>query len=164
MFVSEHDETPSTGAALLALMTGVYAINRFAASRTPGHSPTHYRVLGLLKDHGAYRVGDLAAQVHLSQPGMTKTVNLLADLGFVEKTADPSDSRATLVSLTEAGDNALTERTKDVVRTVLPGLGEFSEAERRTLWDAAQLLGRHLDPGPCALTGTATTTEKTESE
>jgi hypothetical protein len=37
--VSEREETPSTGQALLALMTGVYAINRFAASRTPGHSP-----------------------------------------------------------------------------------------------------------------------------
>ncbi|MGO1318768.1 MAG: MarR family winged helix-turn-helix transcriptional regulator [Galactobacter sp.] len=162
--MSEHDETPSTGAALLALMTGVYAINRFASSRTPGHSPTHYRVLALLKDHGSYRVGDLAAQVHLSQPGMTKTVNLLAELGFVEKGPDPSDSRATLVSLTDAGEDALTERTKDVVRTVLPGLGEFSEAERRTLWDAAQLLATHLDAGAHPPTDTAKGPETTETE
>jgi DNA-binding MarR family transcriptional regulator len=162
--VSEHDETPSTGAALLALMTGVYAINRFAASRTPGHSPTHYRVLGLLKDHGSYRVGDLAAQVHLSQPGMTKTVNLLADLGLVEKSADPADSRATLVSLTPEGEDALVERTKDVVRTVLPGLGQFTEAERRTLWDAAQLLDRHLATGATSPTHNQQHPRKTESE
>jgi DNA-binding MarR family transcriptional regulator len=133
-------------------MTGVYAINRFAASRTPGHSPTHYRVLGLLKDRGAYRVGDLAAEVHLSQPGMTKTVNLLAELGLVEKSADPADSRATLVSLTQAGDEAMTERTKDVVRALLPGLGEFTESERRTLWDAARLLRRHLETSSDDLT------------
>lgn len=134
-------------------MTGVYAVNRSAASRTPGHSPSHYRVLGLLRDHGPYRVGDLAAQVHLSQPGMTKTVNLLCELGLVQKHPDPTDSRAALVSLTPAGDEALTERTKDVVRAVLPKMGEFDEHDRRTLWEAAQILGRYLHSDGEALTG-----------
>jgi DNA-binding MarR family transcriptional regulator len=100
---------------------------------------------------------------------MTKTVNLLEEHGYVEKQPDAADSRAVLVSLTDAGADALAERTKDVVRVLLPELGELSESERRTLDEAARILGRHLDGRPRAVSAGTTsdqiarTQEKQES-
>lgn len=134
----------ATAEVLSALLDRLHALNRTASARIPGHSATFYRVIGLLQDVGAMRVGDLAAAVHLSQPGMTKTVHQLEGEGFVTRGADPEDSRATLVEVSEAGMAALAQRKAAMVETVLPTFGSLTNAERRTLQDAADVLTHHM--------------------
>jgi DNA-binding MarR family transcriptional regulator len=62
-----------------------------------------------LDRHGPRRVSDLVAQQQISQPGMTSVVSRLATAGLVTRAADPTDGRATLVSITAAGRDYLRE-------------------------------------------------------
>jgi DNA-binding MarR family transcriptional regulator len=125
----------------------MWVLNRVASGRVQGgHSPSYYRTLGLLTDSGPRRVGDLAAAVHVSQPGMTKIVKTLEELGAVTRSVDPADSRATLVSITEVGVASLSGRAAQIVENLLPHFAPLSEAERRTLQDAVDILAKHM-PG-----------------
>src|SRR4051794_29960116 len=52
---------------------------------------------------GPLRVTELTARERITQPGMTGLVARLTSAGLAERRADPSDGRATLVALTDAG-------------------------------------------------------------
>lgn len=69
-------------------------------------NPTQARLIKLL-GQGAERVKVLAKQVGVSQPTVTASLGALERKGLVSRSADPSDARATLVALTEAGRAAL---------------------------------------------------------
>lgn len=49
------------------------------------------------------RLTDLAAQARMTRPAMAELVDDLERLGIVERRPDPSDGRAKLVCLTDAG-------------------------------------------------------------
>lgn len=55
------------------------------------------------------RRGDLAERVGLSPSGITRLLNPMEKIGLVEKKANPRDARASLVSLTAAGDKIFEE-------------------------------------------------------
>lgn len=69
-------------------------------------SRTEIGVLRILAG-GPRRITELAFTERVTQPAITLLVNRLADRGWVERDADPSDRRAVLVSLTSAGADAL---------------------------------------------------------
>ncbi len=52
------------------------------------------------------RITELASEERVTQPAITLLVNRLAEKGWVQRTADASDGRAVLVSLTPAGEEA----------------------------------------------------------
>ena len=53
------------------------------------------------------RITELASEERVTQPAITLLVNRLAERGWVQRVADPSDGRAVLVSLTAEGEQAL---------------------------------------------------------
>jgi DNA-binding MarR family transcriptional regulator len=59
---------------------------------------------------GPLRVSALAEREGTTQPGMTALVNRLAAAGYVQRIADPTDGRATLVQLTAKGELTLADR------------------------------------------------------
>ncbi len=63
----------------------------------------HRKVFMQLARDGACRSADLAAKIGVRPQSMMKTVHELEDLGLVSRTADPSDSRAKLITFTAAG-------------------------------------------------------------
>lgn len=65
--------------------------------------PAGVRVLSLLDEHGPLGVTRLAEADRCSQPTMSATVRDLAADGRVAKSPDPSDGRASVVTLTTAG-------------------------------------------------------------
>ena len=67
---------------------------------------------------GPRRISELAADERVTQPAITLLVNRLADRGWVERAADPSDGRAVLVGLTAEGEEAL-ERLRAEYRELL---------------------------------------------
>ena len=56
---------------------------------------------------GPLRITDLAAAEMVAQPTMTGIVRRLEQDGFVQRTRDPDDARATRIALTEAGRDEL---------------------------------------------------------
>jgi DNA-binding MarR family transcriptional regulator len=66
----------------------------------------HTHVTAYIKADGS-RLTDLAAQARMTLPAMSELVNDLQRLGIVERRPDPSDGRAKLICLTDAGWEAM---------------------------------------------------------
>ena len=92
-----------------------------------------------------HRVTELAERVGLAQPTMTLLVKRLQERGWVTRERDPLDARAVLVSITEAGGEAL-EQTRAGYREVLARhLDAMSAEEIAALTTATEALGHLLD-------------------
>jgi DNA-binding MarR family transcriptional regulator len=73
---------------------------------------------------------------------MTRTVNALVEIGFVQKSEHPTDGRQVVVSLTEAGEAEVRETRRRRDAWLAQQLSSFTPDERATLAQAAQLLRR----------------------
>jgi DNA-binding MarR family transcriptional regulator len=92
-----------------------------------------------------HRVTELAEREGLAQPTMTLLVKRLQERGWVTRERDPLDARAVLVSITEAGREAL-EQTRAGYREVLARhLDAMSADEIAALTTATEALGHLLD-------------------
>jgi DNA-binding MarR family transcriptional regulator len=74
---------------------------RFAAAGYGDVRPSYGSVLLPLFEEDGLRMGELARRAHLSKQTMTEMVPRLERDGLVERRADPSDRRASLVFLTD---------------------------------------------------------------
>jgi DNA-binding MarR family transcriptional regulator len=98
---------------------------RFVAAGYPDVRPSYGSILVPLFEEDGLRMGELAARARVSKQTMTTMVRLLERDGLVERRADPSDGRASLVFLTErarsfrpVAEAALAELDRLVVRTL----------------------------------------------
>ena len=66
----------------------------------------HTHVTAYIRAEGS-RLTELAAQARMTLPAMSELVDDLQRLGIVERRPDPSDGRAKLICLTEAGWEAM---------------------------------------------------------
>ena len=73
----------------------------------PDVRPAHGFALQAIGAHGA-TASELGARLGVSKQAAGKTVDGLAALGYVERTADPADARRKVVVLTAAGREVLT--------------------------------------------------------
>ncbi|MDR7255799.1 DNA-binding MarR family transcriptional regulator [Nocardioides sp. BE266] len=73
------------------------------AVRREVEHPAGARTLSLLDEHGPSGVTALAAADRCSQPTMTATVKALSEQGLVDREPHPTDGRAHVVVLTDAG-------------------------------------------------------------
>jgi DNA-binding MarR family transcriptional regulator len=111
---------------------------RFVAAGYPEVRPSYGSILLPLFEEDGLRMGQLAARARLSKQTMTTMVRLLERDGLVERRADPSDGRASLVFLTErarnfrpAAEATLAELDRLVVRTLTArGRDEVRDALR----------------------------------
>ena len=62
-----------------------------------------YPFLAVVDRAGPLTIGELAQAVGITQPGATRTVSQLLELGYVDMQASPEDQRRRLVSLTAEG-------------------------------------------------------------
>ena len=112
---------------------------RFAAAGYPEVRPSYGSLLLPLFEEDGLRIGKLAARARLSKQTMTTMVRLLERDGLVERRADPSDGRASLVFLTERARNfrpvaaaTLAELDRRVVTTLTAqGRDKVQDALRR---------------------------------
>lgn len=87
---------------------------RFAAAGYGEVRPSYGSVLLPLFEEDGLRMGELARRAHLSKQTMTEMVRRLERDGLVERRADPSDGRASLIFLT-ARSRAFEPIAADVV-------------------------------------------------
>ena len=73
------------------------------AVRREVEHPAGARTLSLLDEHGPTGVTALAVADRCSQPTMTATVRALEEQGLVDREPHPTDGRAHVVVLTDAG-------------------------------------------------------------
>src|SRR5215218_6266610 len=69
-----------------------------------GLTPSQITALAAVGREGPLTLGALADTEHVTPPSMTKVVERLEGLGFIERRADPVDRRRVLAVLTPAGD------------------------------------------------------------
>jgi DNA-binding MarR family transcriptional regulator len=117
--------------------------------RDHGLIASESRVLGTLLLQGPphelspTRLNEL---VLLSSGGITKAVSRLADLGYVERRADPGDGRGVLVRLTAAGEAVGSSVLGDVVAAVDGRLAGFDVNRRAAIVAVLEdLLGAYGD-------------------
>jgi DNA-binding MarR family transcriptional regulator len=98
------------------------------------------RLLALLDELGPARVSVLAEADHCSQPTMTTALQRLESAGWARRVPDPSDARASLLSLTPAGRDTLEAIRGARARVLSPTLTSLDEDEVERLRDAATVI------------------------
>jgi DNA-binding MarR family transcriptional regulator len=119
---------------LEAVAAAVERLSMWLRRQAPVHvSSTTITTLDTLDAGGPLRISDLAERESISQPGMTTLVNRLGKAGLAARVADPTDGRATLVRITDAGRALLAERRAARVQTLLAELRRLSPDDRTAL-------------------------------
>jgi DNA-binding MarR family transcriptional regulator len=98
--------------------------------------------LDALAVNGPLRISDLAEREAISQPGMTSLVNRLEAAGQAERVPDPTDGRAALVRITEAGRALLTQRHAARALVLERELRDLDAADRAALLAAVPAVHR----------------------
>lgn len=93
---------------------------------------------------GPLRLGDLAARERIAPPTLTRIVAGLVEHGYVERTPDPDDARASLVAATPAGQELLRGLRSHRTAELTARLGRLSGDDRDALLAVAPALGRLL--------------------
>lgn len=128
------------GPDLLAVLA---RLNRWATSHaTLAVSPAQARLLAQVEQAGRARTSDLARLDRSSQPTITAQLQRAEQQGWVQRAADPSDGRASLVELTSAGRNVLGEVRRARAAALAPRLDELNQTERDVLTRAIAVVER----------------------
>jgi DNA-binding MarR family transcriptional regulator len=100
-----------------------------------------YHLLVHLVKGGPQRAGTLAEAVHSDPSTISRQIAALVKLGYVERTADPEDGRATLLAATDEGRRVFEENRRIRNENLAELLATWSDADRRAL---RELLGRFV--------------------
>jgi DNA-binding MarR family transcriptional regulator len=130
-------------ADLASLATALDRLARWLHRQTPRTmSSSAIAALDRLATEGPLRVSDLALAEAMTQPGVTTLVHRLAEGGYAERIADPTDGRAALVRITPAGRAALADRFAARADFLQSGLAELSTEDQRLLAAALPAIER----------------------
>ena len=106
MAVTE-DQANSVFLGLLRVQKLLVAAKHSAPRLEDGVDVTAYPVLFVVAGAGTVRISELATTLHNDASTVSRQVSSLVGTGHLEKSPDPSDGRAWVVSLTDHGSNAL---------------------------------------------------------
>ena len=135
----------------------VLTLLRTATVDRAGLSLTAVSALGRLQRSGPARLTELAAAEGITQPSMTTLVGRLVTQGLVERTGDPRDGRAVVLSLTPAGAELLARRRAVRTDRLTAPLAGLSPDDLRAIAAAMPALTRltgALRPSSTILEGT----------
>lgn len=116
------------------------AIGERARSVHPELQPSSYLMLGWLRHHGPVRASEMAAAFEIDKGAISRQVQHLIDVELVERTPDPDDRRAHLVSITDDAVRRLDEVTEARRVALDQRLGDLGDDD---LADFVRLLGRY---------------------
>ncbi|TDD62997.1 MarR family transcriptional regulator [Kribbella antibiotica] len=102
------------------------------------------RLLGRLDELGPTRISDLAKADRCSQPTMSTLVQRQEEQGWVRREPDPSDSRASLISLTKTGLTELQHARQEAGAAIAARLRHLPAADLETLENAAVVMHKIL--------------------
>jgi DNA-binding MarR family transcriptional regulator len=88
------------------------------------------------------RITDLAVEEHVTQPAVTLLINRLQERGWVERVPDPTDGRAVLARLTDAGRTTLDQLRAEYRALLHEEMARLDDDEVEALAAAVQILAR----------------------
>jgi DNA-binding MarR family transcriptional regulator len=102
------------------------------------------RLMGRLDELGPTRISELAKADRCSQPTMSTLVQRQEEQAWVRREADPADSRASLISLTDAGLAELRRARQEAGAAVAARLRQLPDTDLATLEAAVAVMHRIL--------------------
>lgn len=142
--VTDHDLQLDLLSSELFRLTRLFerAHARKTAQRTDGLERAAYLLLVKLVKDGPQRLSALADAVFSDVSTASRQVAGLVTLGLVERRADPTDGRASLLAATDIGIDKIGTRRRARNKEYAEMLGDWSEEDRNQL---RELLGRFND-------------------
>jgi DNA-binding MarR family transcriptional regulator len=111
------------------LLRAAARLSRWASRHASFDVPfAQARLLALLDELGPSRISALAVADHSSQPTTTTQIQRIEAAGWVERHDDPDDARATLISLTDAGLEALNSVRAARLAVLAPTFEQLDDA------------------------------------
>jgi DNA-binding MarR family transcriptional regulator len=113
-------------------------VNRLAyALRSPvakdGITPTRLSALMTLKKCGPLRPGDLAARLSISAASASRLIDVLIEGEWIRREPDPDDRRASLISLSAHGEEALEKLRREGTGELAAGIEALPPDQRESL-------------------------------
>ena len=118
-----------------------------------GLTPTQLAALATTGKTGPMRLGDLAAAEGIAPSTLTRLVTALEDSGYVRRLADPSDARASTLTITPHGQDALQRIRAETTLMLTASLDLLTPDQRSALAAALPVLERLAEAQPTAGNG-----------
>ena len=105
-----------------------------------GITPHHFEIIRLLDKEGKLHVAEIGDRLHIARAQMTKLIDKLVYLKFVERQTDVADRRATTIVLSTYGKGVLREHKTSVMNAIRESMGQLSDEDLRDLSDTLRRL------------------------
>lgn len=124
------------------LYLAIIRLNRAMRRDTPDAVVGHggLSALATLIQDGPQRAGTLAHTEGITAPAMTRVLNSLESLGYVERSADPDDGRAQLVAATDAGQALVAQGRSARLKALQERFERLPQTSRESLVSALAAL------------------------
>jgi DNA-binding MarR family transcriptional regulator len=99
----------------------------------PDMEPAAYGLLSVIRREGPIRLTDLAQNIGVGKPSVSRQIAFLESIGLVSKEADPLDGRAQSIRLTDKGEEKMHQVQDARRQDFRERLGEWPVAELQTL-------------------------------
>lgn len=107
--------------------------NEWNSHNTMGLSKTHIFILDILESEGPMRPSSLAERLHVTTGGVTVLTTKLTKAGYINKTQNPTDRRASQLEITDAGHELLEAAHEHINSIVDRMFGMLTEDEIQSL-------------------------------
>lgn len=104
-----------------------------------------YGILCLLADEGPVRLGSIASAFRLDPSTVTRQVQTVVNLGLAAKHTDPTDRRATVLSLTDQGLETVTSARAYRRGMLDQMIASWTEEERLQFVDSLRRFNASID-------------------
>ena len=152
-FQADLDLDPDLDLAAERLRKVLRMLHRRAQGPSSAEEPTRSEqaILAWLEERGPMSIGALAAAEHVRPQSIGQTVDMLEQRGWAERARISQDRRQVVVSLTQAGQQALAIGRNLRQAWLAHALAtRFTPAERARLTDAIALLERVVEEEPAS--------------
>lgn len=105
-----------------------------------GITPHHFEIIRLLDKEGKLHVAEIGDRLHIARAQMTKLIDKLVYLKFVERQTDVADRRTTTIVLSTYGKAVLREHKTSVMNAIRESMGQLSDEDLRDLSDTLRRL------------------------
>ena len=113
---------------------------------SPGMLVGTYKVLTFLASDGPLTASDIAERLMLDKGHLSRMIKDLDERGFVHREADPTDKRATLLSVSEAGRERFSAARRSTREGLTAALDGFDPADIDTASNVLRALHQHQWP------------------